>query len=169
MTAPTRPAPGEEDAGRIMLLVLVYSLVLFLLVTAIATATSVHLQRTRLASLADAAALDAADALSPTRYYATDRPAPVVGRGQVPLDDARVRDSAAAYLRTAPDAARLDGVVVGAPTRAVAAGTAEVTLVARARVPIVTVVTAGLVDRIDLRVTSRAQARRPVEDPQALP
>lgn len=163
---PARRCAGtDDDSGQVMLLILVYSLLLFLLVTSIATATSVHLQRTRLASLADAAALDAADALSPTRYFDPERKAARPSTGQVPLDDVGVQESVRVYLRSAPDARRLTGVSVGQPTGVVDATTAEVTLTAQARIPVVTVLTAGWLGRIELRVTARAQARSPGQEP----
>lgn len=170
-----------------MLLILAYSVVLMLLVTTIACATSVHLQRARLASLADAAALDAADALSPTVYYgprgreegagAPDKPQEQQGKkapsskdtGRVPLSEAEVRASVAAYLAAAPETGAMDDVGIGAPTRAVDTTTAEVTLTATAKIPIVTAITGGWLGKIHLRVTSRAQARTPVDQPQAAP
>lgn len=160
-----------------MLLILAYSVVLILLVTTILCATSVHLQRARLASLTDAAALDAADALSPSVYYGRSQGEPNRGgasgqpkpdAGKVPLSEAEVRASVASYLAVAPEAASLDDIGIGSPTRAVDTTTAEVTLTSTARIPIVTTITGGWLGKIRLRVTSRAQARTPV-GPQAAP
>lgn len=165
------------DDGQVMLLILAFSVVLLLLVTTIAAATAVHLQRARLASLADAAALDAADALSPTVYYAPGsagrgekpKPKPSDDEGKVPLSEAEVRASVAAYLAAAPETGAMDDVAIGSPTRAVDRTTAEVTLTATARIPLVTTITAGWLGRIHLVVTSRAQARTPVDQPPTVP
>ncbi|WP_235929565.1 pilus assembly protein TadG-related protein [Cellulomonas citrea] len=62
----------------------------------LAAATSVHLQRTRLAALADLAALDAADGIDDPSYFRPGADAP--GRPVVPLTDAGVSAGVERYL-----------------------------------------------------------------------
>jgi hypothetical protein len=160
----TRPARGvvrarRGDDGQITVLVLGYALIVLALVFTAASATAVHLTRHRLMSLADGAALDAADALDRQRFYAELGGAGPGPDQVVALTGESVRTSVAGYLAAAPGAAALGGVVMGDPTDSPDGFTSQVTLVARARLPLLPVV---LGDRagITVRVTARARARQ---------
>lgn len=141
-----------DDGGQMMLLIFAYSAISLLLVTVVIGASAVHLERKRLLALADAAALDAADALDTGGLY---------GQGAhpdgVPLTDRSVRASVAAYVESAGAAAEFEDLAVAAGAGTPDGRTAEVTLVARARVPIVSSVLGDYADGIQLVVTSRAR------------
>ena len=147
-----------EDEGQLMVLLLGYALILIALITVVVSATAVHLQRNRLIALADAAALDAADALEASEFYRAGAADPADARSVVPLSDAGVRDSAKRYLRDTAATEGVTGVVVGAPTGSPDGRTAEVTLEATARLPLLSVVIAAWSDGVPLRATARARA-----------
>lgn len=113
-----------------LLLALVYGLIAVLLVLVVVAASAVHLDRKRLLALADAAALDAADALDEPAYFeATEQPG---GIDAVPVTDDSVRDAATAYLQRQDGPSRftdlaLDTAATGTPDGA----TAVVVLTAR--------------------------------------
>lgn len=147
------PRPTSGDEGQILLLSIGYLLLALLLVTAVVSASSVHLERKRLLALADLTALAAATALDDDAYYRrTGADATLV-----PLSDASVRTAALDHLAGAPEAGGLEALTL------VAAGTADgrtatVTLAARARPPLLGWVTAAWSDGIGLRVTASARA-----------
>jgi hypothetical protein len=145
-----------DDSGQILLLTLGYTVVALLLVSVIAGATAVHLQRKQLYSLADAAALDAADAVDGPAYYRAI--AAGVDLERIPLDDAGVRDAAQAYVVAAPGAARLDGVRVDPATGTPDGQSAVVVLTARARLPLVSIVLETWSGGIPLRAEATATA-----------
>lgn len=146
--SPARVPRG--DAGQIVPLLIGYVLVALLLVVVVLDVTAVHLQRQRLYGLADAAALDAADALDTTRFYRAG-----VRTAVVPATDSGVRAGVRAYLDDAPT--RLRDVAVGEPTgwdgEAV-----SVTLTGTATLPLVDDVVGRWARGVPLRVTSRARA-----------
>jgi len=154
--------PGERDPerGQITLLLLGYLLVVLAVIFTAVSATAVHLSRHRLLAVADAAALDAADALDRQRFYAE-----VGGAGPAPdrvvsLSTASVRSSVQAYLLASPAAGRLGQVAVGDPTGSPDGSTAEVTLVTVTSVPLLSAVTAGWAGGVTVQVTARARARQ---------
>lgn len=155
-----RRRPRADDSGQVLVLVLAYAVLAILLVTVVASATAVHLERKRLLALADLAALEAADALDLDEYYARRA-------AGLPLDDATnaltpeaVHDAVEQYLSTAPRAGEFrDLALVEATTDD--GTTARVTLRATADVPLVTVVTAVWSDGVELVVTARARAAQP--------
>lgn len=164
-------AAQSQDEGSVLLLILGYALIIFLVITVLASATTVHLARTRLVDLADAAALDAADNLDEPAYYASGSSLPGSSPpgsgsggtpagldGVVPINDATVREAATDYLATAPISPSLGQVGLGEPTGAPDARTAEVTLVAVVRPPVVTYVLLPWAGGIRLTATSRARA-----------
>jgi len=82
-----------------MILTLGFVVVALLLITVVASAAQVHLERKRLLALADVLALEGADAVASDRYYAA-------GADQepgLPLTDAAVRREIEQYLRDNPD------------------------------------------------------------------
>ena len=155
------------ESGQIMLLTLAYALIALSLVLVIVSASAVHLERKQLLALADGAALDAADAIDLDLFYGVDEadaplaePEDVVAGvgGVVPLSDDAVRQAAAQHIRSAPSAAGLSGLVIGEPTGSPDGVTAQVTLGAVARPPLIPWVLVAWSDGIALSVTSSARA-----------
>ncbi len=141
-----------EDDGQVMLLIFAYSAIALLLVTVVVGASAVHLERKRLLAVADAAALDAADAVDSGGLY---------GAGAhpdgVPLTDASVRASVDDYAESVGAGAEFEDFGVAPSTGSPDGRTAEVTLVATARLPIVSTVLRDYVGGVSLVVTSRAR------------
>lgn len=157
MRLPTRvrsAARGED--GQIMLLSLGFALVCLLLVTVVASATSVHLERKRLSALADSLAIAAADELDLDSYYGGDVPAPG-DDGKIFLTDATVSAAVAEHLAAWPERGRPAGLtVVRSGTRD--GRTAEIELSAVARPVLLTWVLAPWSDGIALAASSSARA-----------
>ena len=152
-----RLARTGRDAGQIMLLSVVFGVLALLLVTAVVSATSIHLERKALLILADDLALRAANGIDLDAFYRGHADAPTSG-GVVPLTDAGVRRSVEGYVAAHPEAAvGLEGLDV---SEAVTPDgrTARVTLTAVARPALVSWVTAPWSGGIPLRVTSSARA-----------
>lgn len=156
----------DGESGQIMVLTIAYAMLALALVLVLASASAVHIERKQLLALADAAALDAADAIDLDAFYAG-----VLGAGSgpvggdttddapaVPLSDESVRTAVTAYLATAPAAGGIAGLAVGEPTGAPDGFTAQVTLTGVARPPLLPWVLAPWSDGISLRVTSSARA-----------
>ena len=92
------------DDGQVTILVIGFVVVALALVAVVASATQVHLERTRLADLADLAALDAAEQVSDEAYFA---PAGDPHPSDPPLgpSDEAVAATVEAYLAGHPDLA----------------------------------------------------------------
>ncbi len=161
----------DPDRGQVTLLILVYSVICFALASVVAGASAVHLGRHRLLAVADAAALDAADALDKPSFYsgrgtggdgATN---PIAGPGAdrpvVVLSDQSVRQSVRRYLIDAGAPERLHQLAIAEPTGTPDGATAEVTLVAVVRLPVLSPVLAAWWEGVPIRVTSRARAMSP--------
>jgi hypothetical protein len=151
----TRIGRGDPDSGQVSLLVLGYLILAFCLVTVVVDAASVHLARTQLLDAADAAALDAADALDGPAAYSGG----ITGHRAVPLTDAAVRRQAATYLTGYPAPRRLDEVRLAAGTGSGDGASATVALTGRVRLPIAGWVVASYNGGITVQVSSTAQAR----------
>ena len=136
-----------------LVLILVYSLIAVSLVAVVASASAVHLERKRLLALADAAALDAADALDAAAFYRNGA-SPAAG---VPVTDASVRDSVREYVELAGARERYVGFTVAPGTGTDDGRSAQVTLVALARPPLLGPVLDAFADGVPLRVTSTAR------------
>jgi hypothetical protein len=149
----------QRDEGQVTVLVLGYAVVVLALVLTIASATAVHLTRNRLTALADAAALDAADALDRQRFYAELDGAGPGSERVVALTPASVRASVAGYVAQAPAAAVLGSVDIAEPTGTPDGFTAQVTLETHARLPFLPAVLGDRAD-VSVRVTARARARQ---------
>jgi Putative Flp pilus-assembly TadE/G-like len=150
---------SPRDEGQILPLMIAYALIALTLVIVVVDISAVHLQRDRLFALADAAALDAADAVDQSRFYREGAPGSAGGEAvAVPLSDRSVRASARSYLLAAgPD----DGleIAVDDPTGSPDGVTAQVTLVGRAHLPLFSFAVARWARGVPLRATSRARAR----------
>lgn len=153
------PRGLRGDAGQILLLSLGFALVALLLVVVVVDATAVHLARNRLTALADGAALDAADALDSVAFYRDGAAPGPAGRGALPVSDATVRQSVADHLRVAPAADRFSALGVTTPTGSPDGITAEVTLEAVARLPLLAGAVAAWSGGVPIRVTARASSQ----------
>lgn len=139
-----------------MLLSLCFALVCLLLVTVVVSASSVHLERKRLASVADSLAVAAADELDLESYFGGDTPEPGAD-GKIFLTDAGVSAAVTEHLAAWPQDGLPDGVVV---ERAWTTDgrTAEVRLRSVARPVLLTWVLAPWSDGIALHASSSARA-----------
>ncbi|WP_380169086.1 pilus assembly protein TadG-related protein [Jannaschia sp. R86511] len=148
-------AGRPDDSGQVLLLALVYGVVAILLVLVVVAASAVHLDRKRLLAVADAAALDAADALDEAAYFeATEQEG---GLDAVPVTDASVRDAVVAHLQRQDAPSRfVDLSVDVAATGTPDGSTAVVVLTARS-LPLLPDAVAGRYGAgVPLRVTSSA-------------
>jgi Putative Flp pilus-assembly TadE/G-like len=152
--------PTMGDEGQILPLVVAYALIALTLMIVVVDISAVHLQRDRLFALADSAALDASDALEESRFYSEGAPISTgTEAAAVPLSDHSVQTSVQRYLRVAGPEAHLAAVALDEPTGSPDGETAEVTLVARAHLPLFSFAVAGWSRGVPLRATSRARAR----------
>lgn len=145
----------DADDGQIMLLSLVYGLVALTLVLVVVSVSSVYLERKRLLALADAVAADAADAVDEDSYFGGERPEDAA----IPLTDDSVQQAAVDYLEAAPRAVvDFDDLVVASPTGTPDGTTAQISLAAVVRPPVVTWVLRPWQDGFVVTVTTSAQA-----------
>ena len=145
----------DAEEGQVLLVILVYCLITVSLVGVVTSASAVHLERKRLLALADGAALDAADALDTDAFYRRGA-SPGVG---VPLTDASVRASVHEYVELAGAREQFEHFAVAAGTGTADGRTAQVTLVARARPPLLTSAVSVLTEGVPLTVTASARTR----------
>lgn len=75
---------ARRDEGQVMILVIGFVVVALALIAVVVSATQVHLERTRLASLADLASLAAAEQVSDATYFASTAPTCGAAGGTVP-------------------------------------------------------------------------------------
>jgi hypothetical protein len=142
----------------VALLVIIYALIAFCLVTVVVGICAVHLARHRLLAVADAAALDAADALDRPGFYGAGGHPPGPEDRVVWLSDTSVRDSVRDYLEGTDLQSRFADLEIAEPTGTPDGSTAEVTLAAVVRLPLVSAVLAPWSEGIRITVTSRARA-----------
>lgn len=139
----------RRDQGQLSVLVLGLFLIATLLVVGGIDVTAVHLARVRLIDTADAAALDAADALDPAGLYAGQ------STDAVAVSNATVTGSVARYLAVRPKPSGVTQWRIAPGTGAAGAGTAVVVLEAEVELPL----TGGLLAALGRSVTIRAEAR----------
>lgn len=139
-------ALARDDAGSTLLLTIAYGALALALIVVVVGATALLVERRRLFTLADGAALHAAEAFALEQIaFDGEQPAPQ-------LADAAVEQAAAEWLRIAPT--ELDEVAL-VHARSVDAQTAEVTVAAVWRPPIASLL---LPDGVPLDVTVTARA-----------
>lgn len=147
----------ERESGQIMLLTSMFVAFALVLVAVVVSATGVHLDRKQLFDLADASALDAADAMPAESVYQGGLADPVEGAVLV-LSDADVESSVRSFLVAHPAMlAGLDEVEIveaGTPD----GRTARVRLAARSRPVLISWVTQLWSDGIIVRAESSARA-----------
>ena len=95
----------RRDDGQVTILVIGFVVVALALVAVVVSATQVHLERTRLAALADLAALDAAGQVSDAAYFGPADVGEVPSGGTLVASDADIAARVDAYLVGHPDAA----------------------------------------------------------------
>lgn len=123
------PAVGED--GQIMVMVIGYVLLSLLTLTVVLAASAVYLDRQKLLSVADGAALSAADT------FGLAEPAPDATAPVPELDSGTVRSSVENYLVLTGAGARFNGLSVDPATGAPDNRTARVVLSAVVRPPVV--------------------------------
>lgn len=140
------------EGGQISLVILGFTVIALMLVIGAVDATAVQLARTRLLDVADAAALDACDALDPAVAYRG-------GLGQaVAISDASVRDAAAQYLAARPQPHGISSWALTTGTGSPDGQTAVVRLRGEARIPLVGPVVSAFGGSVTITVESRARA-----------
>ncbi|WP_159622721.1 pilus assembly protein TadG-related protein [Ruania rhizosphaerae] len=145
---------GHDD-GQILLLSLVYGVVTLALVLVVVSVSAIYLERKRLLSLADALAADAADAVDEASFYG----GAAVDPGDLPLTDASVQGAVADYLAAAPaGVAEFEDFGVVPPTGSPDGLTAQVSLTARVRPPLVPWAIIPFADGFVIDVTAFGEA-----------
>lgn len=141
---------GHPERGQTTLLVIGFAAILLVLVAVVVDASQAVLMRRTLASLADGAALSAAQSLAEEALYTS-------GAGEaLPLDPSAARAAVTDYLRRSPA-----GDIAGLRVADVSVDPTRVTVVlaAPAELPLVNVVTASA---DGTTVTARATATSPL-------
>lgn len=137
---------ARDDDGSTLLLTIAYGALALALIVVVVAATALLVERRRLFTLADGAALHAAEA------FALEQVAFDGEHASPQLADAAVEEAAAAWLMSAPT--ELDDVALVA-ARSLDAQTAEVTVAAAWRPPIVSLLLPDGI-RLDVTVTARS-------------
>lgn len=145
----------RDDDGQIMILSIFYGLLALALVLVVVSVSAIYLERKRLLALADAVAADAADALDEGAYFGAERPEGAA----LPLTDASVRLAVEDYLSAAPQGVvDFESLAIAQPTGTPDGTTAQVSLSAVVRPPVVTWAIAPWQDGFVVTVTSSAAA-----------
>lgn len=144
----------EGEAGQIMVLSIVFGLLVLALVMVVGSVASVYLEHKQLLALADAIAADAADALDEGAYFGSDA-------GVLTLTDASVAANVEQYLDRAPAALVEDyeDLRVISPTGTPDGRSAQVSLQARIRPPLVPWALVPFADGFEVSVTASASAQ----------
>jgi hypothetical protein len=146
-----RGGQAGGDEGQIALMVLLYTLICLSLVAVAVNASAVHLARTQLLDTADAAALDAAEALDQETVYATG-----VSEA-LPLSTVSVREQAEVYLASYQAPSRVSDVGLGPGTGSGDGSSATVELSGSVRLPIAASVVKAWHGGITVTVRSTAR------------
>lgn len=143
----------RNERGQVAVLVLGFVVLALSVVVAVINVTAVQLARTRLLDVADAAALDAADALVTASVYRHG-----VGRN-VEVSDATVQRSAGRYLASLPLPEHVEGWSLEAGTGSPDGSSAAVRLVGQVRMPLANELLTALSGPLTISVESHARAR----------
>jgi Flp pilus assembly protein TadG len=154
VTAERRLGPGREqpERGQISLLILGFTIIALMLIVGGVDVTAVQLSRTRLLDAADAAALDASDALDSNSAYDQGL------KAAVPITDASVIASAGEYLAVEPRPPGISSWVLTDGTGSPDGQTAVIRLRGTVDIPIAASVLAAFGGSVDITVESRARS-----------
>ncbi|WP_161965182.1 pilus assembly protein TadG-related protein [Ornithinimicrobium cerasi] len=142
----------DEDGGQISILLVGLVAVALTVIFGVVGVTSVQLGRIHLLDAADAAALDASDALARDRVYAEG-----LGEG-IPLSDETVVQAATAHLAARDLPARVAGWSVAPGTGTPDGRSAVVVVTGIARIPVVSPVLEPFGGGVTITVTSTARS-----------
>jgi len=126
----SRPCGQAREEGQIAVLIIGFVVLALLLATVVMAASAVYLEHKKLLSLADGAALAAADTFLVGDIGGGSRPGPA-------LVDERVRIGAASYLAGSGAYSQHDRLTLAAGTGSETGGTAVVVLSAVAHPPVI--------------------------------
>lgn len=146
-----RPACG--DRGQLSVLLVGLFAIAALLVVGAVDVTAAHLARVRLADAADAAALDAADALDEEGAYRRGLSTAVV------VSDATVRDAVATYLAGRSRPQGLQAWAIAPGTGSPDGRSAVVVLTGQVQLPMTGGILSALGGSVEIEVEGRATAR----------
>lgn len=146
------PADTSHEAGQISVLLVGMVAIALTVVFGVVGVTAVQLSRIHLLDAADAAALDASDALAEQRVYAEG-----LGEG-VPLSDESVIEAASAHLAARKRPARVAGWAVAPGTGTPDGRTAVVVVTGVARIPVASAVLGVFGGGVTITVTSSARS-----------
>jgi len=143
---------NQPEGGQISLLILGFTVIALMLIVGAVDVSAVQLARTRLLDAADAAALDASDALDNGSAY--DRGL----SSAIPITDASVRQSATQYLAAEPRPHGISSWVLTDGTGSPDGQTAVIGLRGAVDIPIAASVLASLGGSVTITVVSRARS-----------
>lgn len=144
-----RQLRSENESGQVMVLVIGFTVLSLLVVTVVMAATTVYLEHKRLLSLADSAAIAAADTFTLASVSSVEgAPVPI-------LNDAAVDHAVTSYLSLTSAAERFDSLTVAPLTGTADGRTAHVVLSAVVHPPVVNFL---LPDGVLLSVASDARS-----------
>ena len=141
----------RREDGQVTLLIIGLTVVALMLILGTVAVTSAQLSRMRLLDVADAAALDAADALDASAYTRGVQDA-------VPLSDASVRASVGEYVAGRPLPVGISSWRLDAGTGSPDGRTAVVAMSCQADLPMVGPLLDALGTSVTIQVVSRARA-----------
>ncbi|WP_022924880.1 pilus assembly protein TadG-related protein [Serinicoccus marinus] len=142
----------ERDGGQISILLIGMVALTLTIIFAVIGVTSVQLSRIQLLDAADAAALDASDALAREQVYEGG-----LGTGP-PVTDQTVIDAASEHLARRVQPSRIEEWGLGSGTGTTDGRTAVVTVTGRASIPVVSSVLEAFGGGVTITVTSSARS-----------
>jgi Putative Flp pilus-assembly TadE/G-like len=146
-------ARDEGEGGQISLLIIGFTIIALMLIIGGVDVTAVHLARSRLLDAADAAALDASDALDDGAAYEGG-----LRQSAVSITDDSVRRSATEYLALEPRPNGISSWVLSDGTGSPDGQTAVIRLRGTADIPIGASVVAAFGGSVKITVESRARS-----------